>query len=87
MIKYKKRHFVANILLNPFGGTEKHMTKQDLIYHCLTYPATYEDYPFDETTTLIRHNANQKMFALIDHLNGKLQVTVKCDPSGEGCQG
>ena len=56
------------------------MTKQELIDYCLTYPAAYEDYPFDETTTLIRHSSNKKMFALVDHLNGRLHVTMKCDP-------
>lgn len=56
------------------------MEKQDVINLCLTLPDTYEDYPFDETTTLIRHTTNKKMFALIDHLHGKLQITLKCDP-------
>lgn len=55
-------------------------TKQDLIDHCLTYLSVYEDYPFDETTALIRHSANKKMFALVDHLNGRLQITLKCEP-------
>lgn len=57
------------------------MIKQEIINYCLTYPNTYEDYPFDETTTLIRHNSNKKMFALINYLNGKLQVTLKCNPT------
>lgn len=57
------------------------MTKQDLIDYCLTFPAVYEDYPFDDTTTLIRHLGNKKMFALVDHLNGKLHITLKCDPA------
>jgi len=56
------------------------MTKQELIDYCLTFPAAYEDYPFDDTTTLIRHSGNKKMFALVDHLNGKLHVTMKCEP-------
>ena len=56
------------------------MTKQELIDYCLTYPATYEDYPFDETTALIRHSGNKKMFALVDYLYGRLQITLKCDP-------
>ena len=56
------------------------MTKQELIDYCLTYPSVYEDYPFDETTALIRHNANKKMFALIDHLDGRLHATLKCEP-------
>ena len=56
------------------------MTKREIIDHCLTYPAVYEDYPFDETTALIRHNGNKKIFALVDHLNGRLQITLKCNP-------
>ena len=56
------------------------MTKQELIDYCLTYTATYEDYPFDETTALVRHSTNKKMFALVDHLNGRLHITLKCEP-------
>ena len=56
------------------------MTKREIIDHCLTYPAVYEDYPFDVTTALIRHSTNKKMFALVDFLNDKLQITLKCDP-------
>ena len=56
------------------------MTKQELIDYCLAYPAVYEDYPFDDTTTLIRHRGNKKMFALVDYLHGRLQITLKCDP-------
>ena len=57
-----------------------YMTKQELIDYCLTFTAAYEDYPFDDTTTLIRHSTNKKMFALIDHLHGRLHVTMKCEP-------
>jgi len=56
------------------------MTKRDLIDYCLTYPAVYEDYPFDETTALVRHSGNKKMFALVDFLNGRLHITLKCNP-------
>ena len=56
------------------------MTKQELIDYCLTFAGTYEDYPFNETTTLIRNIENKKMFALIDYLNGRLHITLKCDP-------
>ena len=56
------------------------MTKRELIDYCLTYPSTYEDYPFDETTALIRHMGNKKMFALVDYLHGRLHITLKCDP-------
>ena len=56
------------------------MTKRELIDYCLTYPAVYEDYPFDETTALVRHSGNKKMFALVDFLNGRLHITLKCNP-------
>ena len=56
------------------------MTKRDLINYCLTLPSAYEDYPFDETTALVRHKLNKKMFALVDYLYGRLQITLKCEP-------
>ena len=56
------------------------MTKRELIDHCLTFPAVYEDYPFDETTALVRHLGNKKMFALVDHLHERLHITLKCEP-------
>jgi predicted DNA-binding protein (MmcQ/YjbR family) len=64
------------------------MTKQDLIDYCLTFPAAYEDYPFDGmdahsddgTWTVMRHGANKKMFASIYNRNGKLCINLKCDP-------
>ena len=58
------------------------MTKRELIDHCLTYPAVYEDYPFDKTktTAVIRHTGNKKMFALISHKDEKLYINLKCDP-------
>jgi len=60
------------------GG--ENLTKKELIDCCLAYPAVYEDYPFDETTALIRHSGNKKVFALVDYLYGRLQITLKCDP-------
>ena len=56
------------------------MTKRELIDHCLAFPSVYEDYPFDETTALVRHLGNKKMFALVDYLHGRLHVTLKCEP-------
>jgi predicted DNA-binding protein (MmcQ/YjbR family) len=55
-------------------------TKRELIDYCLTYTAVYEDYPFDETTALVRHMGNKKMFALVDYLHGRLHITLKCEP-------
>jgi len=64
------------------------MTKRELINHCLTLPAVYEDYPFDKqvahsddgTWTVMRHNGNKKSFAHIYERNEKLCINLKCDP-------
>jgi predicted DNA-binding protein (MmcQ/YjbR family) len=61
------------------------MTRQELIAFCLTLPAAYEDYPFDDITdagawAVMRHRANRKGFAHIFERSGKLCVNLKCDP-------
>jgi predicted DNA-binding protein (MmcQ/YjbR family) len=61
------------------------VTRRELIAFCLTFPAVYEDYPFDaiadaDAWTVMRHRANKKSFALIYERNGKLCVNIKCDP-------
>ena len=61
------------------------MTRQEIIEYCLTFPAAYEDYPFDDVAdagawTLMRHRANQKSFAMIFERNGGLCLNLKCDP-------
>ena len=61
------------------------MTRQELIDFCLTLPASYEDYPFDDIIdadawTVMRHRTNRKSFALIYERNDKLCVNLKCDP-------
>lgn len=47
-------------------------TRRKIIEYCLTFPAAYEDYPFDEAaddnaTTVMRHK-------------GELYLNLKCDP-------
>jgi predicted DNA-binding protein (MmcQ/YjbR family) len=61
------------------------MTRQALIDYCLTFPAAYEDYPFDSISvpgawTVMRHRTSKKCFALIYERNGKLCANLKCDP-------
>ena len=64
------------------------MTRRELIDYCLTFPASYEDYPFDERTshsddgawTVMRHRLNRKSFAHIYERNGNLCINLKCDP-------
>jgi predicted DNA-binding protein (MmcQ/YjbR family) len=61
------------------------MTRQDIIDFCLTFPAAYEDYPFEALAegnrwTAMRHRANKKTFAFINIHNHRLCVNLKCDP-------
>jgi len=61
------------------------LTRSELISFCLTFPAAYEDYPFDDVTddhawAVMRHRANKKSFALIYERHGKLCVNLKCEP-------
>jgi len=57
------------------------MTVEEIIAHCLSYPDVYEDYPFDEHWTVMRHKGNKKSFAFIFHRNGHPCVNLKCEPS------
>ena len=61
------------------------MTRQEIIEFCLTFPASYEDYPFDDITdasawTAMRYRANKKTFAFITMHYGRLIINLKCDP-------
>jgi predicted DNA-binding protein (MmcQ/YjbR family) len=61
------------------------MNRQELIDYCLTYPAAYEDYPFndvidDNASTVMRHKVNTKTFAIIFNYKEKLSITLKCEP-------
>ncbi len=62
------------------------MLRQELINYCLTYPDSYEDYPFDDDSgsaqawTVMRHRANRKSFAFIFERGGLLCVNLKCEP-------
>ena len=62
------------------------MTRKDLVDYCLTYPGSYEDYPFDDLTAtdhpwaVMRHRDNEKSFAFIYEREGCLCVNLKCAP-------
>ena len=56
------------------------MDKRGLIEYCLTYPDAFEDYPFDENWTVMRHGGNKKSFAFIYERDGRLCINLKCDP-------
>ena len=57
------------------------MNKRDIIEYCLTFTAAYEDYPFDENWTAMRHGGNKKSFAFIYERNGNLCINLKCQPN------
>lgn len=56
------------------------MNKRELIEYCLTFPAAYEDYPFDAEWAVMRHGGNKKGFAFIYERGGQLCANLKCDP-------
>ena len=63
----------------------KIVNRKELIDFCLTFPAAYEDYPFDDVIdetawTAIRHRTNKKCFAFITVRNGRLMANLKCNP-------
>ena len=60
------------------------MTRQEIIAYCFTFLYDYEYYLFDEivddnATTVMRHKANKKSFALIMRHKGDLYLNLKCD--------
>ncbi|MGB5823658.1 MAG: MmcQ/YjbR family DNA-binding protein [Proteocatella sp.] len=57
------------------------MTKKDIIKMCLEMEDSYEDYPFDEITAVIRNKSNKKMFALVGTKDEKLYINLKCIPA------
>ena len=56
------------------------MNKQEIVEYCLSLPGAYEDYPFDEQWTTMRHRENKKSFAFIYARYNRLCVNLKCDP-------
>ena len=41
------------------------MKREDWVAFCRTLPGRYEEYPFGEEWTVMRHRENQKSFALL----------------------
>lgn len=54
--------------------------KIQAIEMCLQLNNVYEDYPFDDNWTAMRHKENKKTFAFIYKHNGRLQMNVKVLP-------
>lgn len=58
------------------------MNKEEIIKYCLSLANTYEDNPFPEDyeSVTIKHKKNNKWFALIMNVKGKLYLNVKTNP-------
>lgn len=56
------------------------ITRAEAISACLTLPGAYEDYPFDENWTVMRHRENQKSFAFIFEREGRIWINLKAEP-------
>ncbi len=56
------------------------MEKEDIIAYCLGLEGVYEDYPFDGSTTAMRHEGNKKTFAFLIVARGRLHLNLKCEP-------
>lgn len=56
------------------------MGRTEWIAYCLTLPGSYEDYPFGEEWTVMRHRENRKSFALIYERNGIWWANLKAEP-------
>ena len=60
------------------------MTHKELEDYLLSFPNTWLDFPFGETTSVYKighkETGEGKMFALITNDSKPLQVSLKCDP-------
>lgn len=56
------------------------MKLEEIVGYCLTYPSSYENHPFGEGWTAIRHKGNKKLFALIFIKDEHLCINLKCNP-------
>ena len=54
------------------------MTVEDLKKYCLSKKAAKEEYPFGPEVIVIK--VCDKMFALISNKEGKVNISLKCEP-------
>ncbi|MBN2436663.1 MAG: MmcQ/YjbR family DNA-binding protein [Spirochaetes bacterium] len=54
------------------------MDISDIRLYCSQKPGSWEDFPFDETTLVIK--TGSKMYALISLTNTPVKINLKCDP-------
>ena len=53
---------------------------ENLIAFCLTLAGAYEDYPFGDKTTAVRHEGNRHIFALFLKHDGRELLNLKSEP-------
>lgn len=58
--------------------------RKEAIEACLKLPAVYEDYPFDDNWTAMRHVDNKKVFAFVFRHAGVIKMNLKVLPE-VGC--
>ncbi|MDR0826516.1 MAG: MmcQ/YjbR family DNA-binding protein [Desulfovibrio sp.] len=56
------------------------LLRKILIEYCLTFAGAYEDYPFDDSTTAMRHGGNRRIFALFLNHDGRELLNLKSEP-------
>ena len=60
------------------------MTREELDVHLLSYPNTWLDFPFGETTSVYKvgdkATGDAKFFAIVQDDATPLRISLKCDP-------
>ena len=54
--------------------------RREWVAFCLSLGGCWEDYPFDEEWTVMRHRGNRRSFAFFYERGGTLWVNCKCPP-------
>lgn len=54
--------------------------QEQIIEYGLSFPATYLDYPFDDSSIALRHERNSKIFALFVRRTNTTLLNLKCEP-------
>ena len=55
-------------------------SRREWVAFCLSLGGCWEDYPFDEEWTVMRHRGNRRSFAFFYERGGTLWVNCKCPP-------
>lgn len=56
------------------------LTRRDAVRLCLRLDDAFEDFPFGDDVSVMRHESNRKMFALICIHDGLVCMNLKAEP-------